>query len=225
MNDVLDKKKASRRFVKIIIIIAVVVLAWPLAFLSVAFLDSLIILDIDSLNLYKNRFTKVTGEPTFVTKSLYLDKIGDMKNQLGKGIKTHLCPDEVSEDGAYFYYFGETVKPNRTFIDRFEIYISCKWNDEEFVQEKSRLSSLMGPNKARPLFSNDLFPLPSYIFVYGDGEYKYALVDENNKTIYYICLVEVSFKELVFDNSFAPKKPLWNSDLFGKVPISGEFYY
>ena len=72
-----------------------------------------------------------------------------------------------------------------------------------------------GGKQKKPLKSNNLFPLVSYIISYNMlAVYEYALIEEETHTIRYISLADIeSVDNVMFQHEFEPKKILKDSDV------------
>lgn len=175
---------------------------------------------VDDLKHYQNKFSPIVGAPSHITKEEYFKK-----RELEKEVLDDIFPELSPNEGVFYYHFAETIKPYRNYEDRWEIYVCCRWDYDDYRSEKEKLSLLTGFNGRTPLLSNDLFSLPSYVFVYTRGRFKYALFDDETKSIYYISLAEIgNLNNVVFDHSLAPQKRLQDSDLARKTR-NGEYIY
>ena len=174
---------------------------------------------LDSLKNYD--LSPISGEIIQLSQNDYFNKMSTINNE----INTYsVFPNAAPKDGVYFFYYGENVKKSHSFIDRAELYVSCKWDKEEFKEEKTRLETYSGKNEKKPLKSNNLFPLPSFIFSYSNGYFFYSLVDDSNQQIFYIICMEIgTLESVVFDKSLAPSKSLLNSDVSSFGGSSGSY--
>ena len=90
-------------------------------------------------------------------------------------------PDEslLSEDNCIFY---DKYRFDGSNTPQYLTYALCSFSEEVFNREVSRLSDLSSE------YSELYFVKPAYI-LYLDyvGSSEYALVDENNHTIHYVC--------------------------------------
>ena len=167
----------------------------------------------------------IQGKPTAISKEKYATKIKTIKEETPFLPVEYLFPDEISNNEAIFFYFAETITPRSVSFYRIELYVECRWNFEEFEEEKERLETIEA-DQGNSILSNSLFQLPSYILVYNSiSHFHYALIDEDNYLIRYISLVEIgSLDNIVFDMEFAPTKRMQDSDVadyskFGKYSI------
>ena len=221
-----DNERAMRRKkwpILIVVIPTIVMVVWPLIFFGFFWIENISFSYADEFEIYKNRLSSITGEPSNIKKSLYLEKRTEELHELVT--VAQIFPADCPEDGTDYFFFAEKVKKHRSYYDRFEAYVMCEWGDESFSDEIERLLSLIGPNKRKPLISNDLFILSAYVFCYEKGNFCYSLIDEYEKKIYYVALREVgSLNNIVFDHALAPTKRLQDSDLASEVPF-GRFCY
>lgn len=216
-NDTLKQKRWPAR---LIIIIAIAMLVFPIIVFGLFWLQGLSLSYVDDLKYYQYKFSAITGEPFHLSKKAYIEKY-ELKEEISSDIFPKSSPDE----GLFYYFFAESVKPNHDYDDRWEIYVNCRWNDKDYQSEKERLSSLTGFNRQTPLISYDLFSLPSYVFVYRSGVFKYAIYNDDDNSIFYIFLKEIgSLDNVVFDHSLAPQKRLQDSDL-AKATRNGQYSY
>lgn len=220
-------KKTNRQKIvfRVFVTIVAIFLVWLLTIFCWAFFEGQFLSYVDDLRGWQNDFSEISGEPRLISRESYFKKREEMTNE----VSTDIYPYTLVNEELYFYYFSETVKPNRFYVDRCEIYISCKWDSESFSLEKERLATIKGANGKNPLLSQDLFPFPAYVFIYRNGHFKYALIDDNELTITYICLLEIgSIENVVFEQSLAPQKRIQDSDLSKKGEHSvffGKYYY
>ena len=135
-----------------------------------------------------------------------------------------ILPDNVSSGMVDYFFYKETIKTYKD-IDRYEIYVSCIWDESSFNGEKERLVSLSGYN-GKPVMSGNLFCFPSCVYYYNDDSlYWYVLFDESSLKIHYVMLSEIgSFDEIVFNKELAPTKCLYDSDFPRTYKEYGYFY-
>lgn len=218
-----DSDYRSAKWPIIVFSIPLFLLVLPLFILLIVWAEGYFVFYVDNLKFWQHKFTTISGEPYHLDQESYHVNKVEINNYSPLFAE---FPDDSSEYGVDYFFFGEKIKPSHnSFYDRFELYISCKWDKQDYEFEKERLSSLVGGDNFHPLFSNDLFPFPSYVFIYEHGSFLYALLDEKENTIIYIAINEIgSIKDVMFDHSLAPQKSLYKSDL-AKQTTFGSFHY
>ena len=195
----------------------------PVFLFVITYVENSLLSFTDRLIGYEYKFSKIVGEPQHITKQSYLQEREKVVMDLDG--RSNLYPTDCPNSGADYYYFGEMIKPSDWFVDRCEVYIKCTWDDNTYESEKGRLSLITGPEKRYPLYSQNLFTFPSYIFIFDPGEYLYVLLDENENAIYYIYLLEIgNIENVVFDRSLAPQKRIRDSDVADKAPFGSYSY-
>ena len=161
------------------------------------------------------QLSKINGEPTQINIDDYYDNLSSLKSD-NKWLswRTEVFPSIINEEDSEYFFYAETVKPQRDYYDRFEIYLCRHLEQDEFNLEKHRLKNITGPTKSA-VFSEDLFNYPCVMFEYNYfSRYEYVLFNEENFTVYYIWIQEIgSLDNVVFDKSIAPQLRLIDSDL------------
>ena len=80
---------------------------------------------------------------------------------------------------------------------------------DKFESEKERLSKISDKYEEEIqeiIYDTDNFNYPAYVTVYHfDGGYEYALLEEEEKTIYYIHLRFVPEEDIAFEEKLLPK--------------------
>ena len=95
---------------------------------------------------------------------------------------------------------GLLSKENCAFYDRFQFdgshtpawltYAFCTFSEADFAKEKARLADTAA------VYAGDWFEKPAYVLYLNDlGFSEYALIDEVQHTIHYICLSSKQFYE------------------------------
>ena len=126
----------------------------------------------------------------------------------GNGV---IFPENVNNVSAKCFAFSENH--NQHF--RSEIYLESEFFDSNsYFDEIQRLQLLEGKHSKKPIYSSDLFALPSYVATYNvDACYEYALFDEDNLKIIYIYLSSFdTYENIVFNIDYAPCRILKGSD-------------
>ena len=205
----LRKKALKRRLIKATLIASSVLAAILGVWLMIYFVEVTSLIYVDDLRAYS--LSKIQGSVEEVDRDAYSRMLsplrGDGKKSTTALVYSPLFPESVPSVGTEAFLFAETVKPERSYFDRWEVYVRCLWSEEGFASEKLRLESFSGPGKG-PTARADLFPLPSLVYKYESGKFLYALLDESTFSIHYIYLCEVgSIDNIVFEKRLAPTKP------------------
>ena len=217
-------KNSKKRKIRIFLLIAIpIYLVFHLALivLAVSMYDMFSPISFSEKLSYGSRYydlTPINGEPIRTNGEDYNQEKSDYQPYLG--FHGDILPSINNDDSICCFFLYERIKTRRDLVDRIEVYVSYQWKDTiDFSIEKSRLSSInysIGNHvSGKPIMSRNLFPFPSYVFVYNIfGTYMYVLLDDQSLTMHYVVLVEiVSIKEIVFDKDLAPKKRIVDSDL------------
>ena len=108
--------------------------------------------------------------------------------------------------GAEKYYYKCT---EGIWDSECQIYLQCKMSKDKFESEKERLSKISDKYEEEIqeiMYDTDNFNYPAYVTVYHfDGGYEYALLEEEEKTIYYIHLRFVPEEDIAFEEKLLPK--------------------
>lgn len=105
-------------------------------------------------------------------------KYGEFKNYKGYS-KLAIFPEnlERSENAEYYYLSRDTL-----FDPTCEIFLKCTYNEENFQNEVTRLSSI-----PQIKHEEEHFNYPAYVTMYNfSSTYEYALILEDSKEIIYI---------------------------------------
>ena len=147
-----------------------------------------------------------------------------MKQNILQGRMKQILPDNVSSGMVDYFFYKETIETYME-VDRYEIYVSCTWDEASFNNEKERLMSLTG-HLRNPIMSNDLFCYPACVYLYNYRSiYWYVLFDEPNLKMHYVMLSEIgSLDEVVFNKELAPTKCLYDADFPRTYKEYGYFY-
>lgn len=160
-----------------------------------------------------------------VTRNLKKYHAWDEKEILGA---LKIFPDTLENMGAEKYYY----KCVEGLLDSScQIYLECQLTEDMFEAEKSRLSEISDTYEKEVqqiAYDTENFRFPAYVTTYNfDSTYEYALLDEEQKKIYYVHLQFVPEKDIKFDNALLPREYLpessegmdiyahWISDLEG----------
>ena len=209
----------KRNLIKIPIIVSLSIASFVGVACFASWVDGKSVKYVSYLDGYELR--QIGGKPETITKEQYKATKDSIKQEAGNS-RICIFPDTIPGESSDFYYFAENVKLRNGRTDRWELYLSCIWSDEQFAFEYDRLRSAEG-HKVSPLFSNNLFPYPASVFYFWSATYIYALFDESLKRIYYIAFSEVGhISNIVFDRSLAPAKSLLDSDVASQAPF-GKF--
>ena len=163
----------------------------------------------------------IKGAPQSVLEADYLVSVDSFYANI-RWHSARIFPKSLPNGAAAFFLHSESVKGKIKSHDRWEVFLECAWSPEEFTKERERLSCFSIKGKA-PLLSNDLFPLPSCVFIYNDNSiFEYAIFSEDSSTVYYVSLSDVGplAKNIVFDFSLAPTKRLVDSDVASAVKLN-----
>ena len=153
------------------------------------------------------RLSDIKGEPAYIECEDYsFSNLSEVFFEEGL-----ILPEAIASGDVYYFAYYEKVKHN--YNDRREIYLEWHMDENQYSQEIERLSNIKSHKEAK--YSEDTFLLPSYICRYNFwAGFEYAILDENNYTIYYVCLLEIGdVSNIVFSIDYAPQKTLKNTDL------------
>ncbi len=132
--------------------------------------------------------------------SKYMDK----SEFSGKG-NLLIFPDKVNEGEVLDYYYWNR---GGVFDDDYQIYLVCKYDEDKFHDEVSRLTNISVTYKSDTHTINNNttdYKFNAYETINNwDYGYEYALVDEANRTIYYVHLEFIDEDEVIFDHSLLP---------------------
>ena len=132
--------------------------------------------------------------------SKYMDK----SEFSGKG-NLLIFPDKVNEGEVLDYYYWNR---GGVFDDDYQIYLVCKYDEDKFHDEVSRLTNTSVTYKSDTHTINNNttdYKFDAYETINNwDCGYEYALVDEANRTIYYVHLEFIDEDEVIFDHSLLP---------------------
>ena len=220
MKDEKDKNVRIPKWVKVLIIVfgsflGAISSLWIIGGISTLIKNSSIHY-VERLKDYK--LSKIVGKVGRIESDEYTKKIKEITTINNyRAYEIDMLPKDIPSETNYFF-FAETVQPNKNFHDRFERFLECKWREEEFELECKRLESIHNGGKY-VLYSEDLFTLPAFVIQYNySAIFEYALIDKSDFKIYYIWMDEIgSLENIVFDMSFAPTKRLQDSDLAKKT--------
>lgn len=116
-----------------------------------------------------------------------------------------IFPDKVNEGEVLDYYYW---KRSGVFDDDYQIYLVCKYDEDKFHDEVSRLSNTSVTYKSDTHTINNNttdYKFNAYETINNwDCGYEYALVDEANRTIYYVHLEFIDEDDVIFDHSLLP---------------------
>lgn len=194
-----------------IIILIIIILSSVIGFAGIWFLVAFINVSslkyVDDLKGYS--LSKIQGHVEVIDFESYSQEISSLKGDKNP-VYGSMFPESVPNNRVSFFCYSETVKPNRNYFDRWEVYACCEWNEKDYINETNRLKDFAGFGNG-PTIRNDLFPFTSFVYTYQSGEFLYTLFDESSFSIYYIFLCEIgSIENIVFDRALAPTKP-WHS--------------
>ena len=167
-------------------------------------------------DLRGHELSAIEGKPETLDKDGFEARVSDHVERNGAAYS--ILPPSAPESGESFFYYFETVKHDGVPYGRWELYASCVWDELGYQAEKERLVSMVGQKKP-PLWSEDLFVLPSCVYIFEPGLFKYVLFDEPTCQIHYIGLSEISLGNIVFDTKLAPHKRIQDSDVGGEAPF------
>lgn len=202
-----QKTRQLKRGTKVLLIIFVGLFTFLGIWTTVYFVNVSSLTYVDDLNGYS--LSRIKGSVELVDVDEYSAKIAPLLSQKNP-VYGAMFPELIPNSGVAGFFYAETVKPTRNYFDRWEVYVCCKWSEDEYINEKTRLENFDGMGGG-PFFRTDLFPFPSLVYTYQSGKFLYALLDEPTFSIHYIYLCEVgTIDNIVFDKKLAPTKPLLN---------------
>ena len=170
-------------------------------------------------SLARYKLSPIEGEPTNVNQETYEAEVLSF-NPYTAMKPTSIFPTSIPYNHNSFFCFYETVnRDSKPYSDRWEIYLKCTFDLETYSFEYDRISNITGYNNKKSISSDDLFALHSITFTFNYfSEYQYAVFDEQNLEIHYISFAEIgSIDNIVFDEAFAPQKPLSQANLSIKI--------
>ena len=153
------------------------------------------------------RLSDIKGEPAYIVCEDYsFSNLSEVFFEEGS-----ILPEAIASGDVYYFAYYEKVKHN--YNDRREVYLEWHMDENQYKLEIERLSNIKSHKEAK--YSENTFSLPSYICRYNSWSgFEYAILDENNYTIYYVCLLEIGDAiNIVFSIDYAPQKVLKNTDL------------
>lgn len=220
----MNKKKNSKKWIAILVVSVLLmpVIAWWSAFLGELAYERN---TIDYLNRLKGlELPPIEGEPKETDQEEYRNCMESME----ESFDIRVFPTEIPEGNVSFFFYKESFKRryHDTYADRIEIYLSCKYDSQAFYEEVDRIKSIEGiRGGGKVLESKDLFELPCLLLRYNfHARFQYAIMDEKTYSFYYISLAEIGdLSNIVFEEKWAPKKLLKDTDLADKMPFEGRF--
>ena len=165
----------------------------------------------DNINLYS--YTILENGENIEGKIIDVQIINYNQEDLLEGCNNNgfIFPKNIDGTKSKMFVFKEDH--DRHF--RSEIYLESEFLDSNsYFDEIQRLQFLEGKHSKKPIYSSDLFALPSYVATYNvDACYEYALFDEDNLKIIYIYLSSFdTYENIVFNIDYAPCRILKGSD-------------
>ena len=143
----------------------------------------------------------------FEGEGAYTEDIGDYGEFEGfRGYsRLYIFPETIPEGAQaeeYFYFYQDTL-----FDPSAQIYLECRYEDEAYEQELSRLSGIRevyrGESQAVRL-DEEHFAAPAFVTIYGDNHcWEYALLLDGNR-IAYVFLQFQEPKEIAFPAEYLP---------------------
>ena len=166
---------------------------------------------------------EIKGEPYTISKADYsISYVSNMtNNELDEYKDLYFLPGTARADALSFFIFFQAKKmidTSLTFKAK-EIYLKANYaNDNDYQNDKKIVIDKEYCKYRKPLFSNNLFVLPSLLFVYNhDSEFTYILFDDAEKSIIFISFAAINYcTNIVFDSKYVPTKRLCDSDLSKK---------
>ena len=216
MINIFRDKRRHIRFLKVLLIVFSAIFTVFIALFLVDYIDSY------TLKFYHNYYghPSITGTPNPISQQQYNKKICDFKEKM---IDDFWCefflPKSVKTNNLFYCYFE-----SKEFIYRYEVYLCCEYEQNDYYCEKNRLESITRNNK-HPLISNNLFEKESYIFCYNSqSEFRYTVFEDDNYLVHYIWFCAIrSIKNAVFPHWLFPTKPLRKSDLAKETNYKSSF--
>ena len=142
------------------------------------------------------------GSGTYTTDNI--ENYYDFASHNENGIKSDLCIfpktlPKTTSNSKYFYSFSDT------FLDTtFQIYLDCKYSDDEFESEINRLKSIKYED-GNTIFDTKNFNFDAYVARVGyDCTSEYALINKANNRIVYIYLQFAKIGDIHFDSNLLP---------------------
>ena len=143
----------------------------------------------------------------FEGEGAYTEDIGDYGEFEGfRGYsRLYIFPETIPEGAQaeeYFYFYQDTL-----FDPSAQIYLECRYEDEAYEQELSRLSGIRevyrGESQAVRL-DEERFAASAFVTIYGDNHcWEYALLLDGNR-IAYVFLQFQEPKEIAFPAEYLP---------------------
>ena len=210
---IMKRKRVIRNVVRGLIIGLSSNLIYLLIVFLIVFFDSQI-LKFSSLEEYK--LTPITGQSVEVTQDEYDESISTLDKFIFES-PVYFFPKTISSENSFFLFYESISREPDTSVpaSRYELYLLCKWTEEEFNNEKTRLMCTAPQSRYDSLiYSENLFPLPAFVYLYNNffTEFRYVLLDEINYEIRYISFREIGNKNnFVFDLKYVPQKSLYQA--------------
>lgn len=159
-------------------------------------------------------FLLVTGGCT----SNHYEIIKDIQNYGFEGFKGYsnlnIFPEEISDNASAIQYLNEYE--DQLFDPYYQIYLSCTYTQEHYLDEIERLSEIQEEYKGEVhdvKYNTNDFIFPAYVSIFADDHcYEYALVDSDNLTIHYVYTQFAKEKDIKFDLEYLPVNYMEESD-------------
>ena len=209
-QNIMDRKRVIRNVVRGLIIGGSSTLAFFLVIFITFYIQHRTLEFSDLLKGYE--LTPITGQPIEMTQEEYDESISTFDNFIYSPV--YFFPETISSENSFFLYYENAKREYHSDVSRYEVYLLCKWTEEEFNNEKTRLMCTVAQSRdSSTVYSEDLFPLPAFVYLYNHGsEFEYVLLDEINHEIRYISFCEIGNKNnIVFGLKYAPQKTLYQA--------------
>lgn len=137
----------------------------------------------------------------------------------------YFLPSDTNATNINYFTFYQTKEryDGRSNIVVHEIYVDFYFESGDLysIEKKSVLEKRYNL-KREPEYTSNLFLLQSLVFVYNDdSRFTYVLFNDEEQRIICISLKAINYySNVVFSETFAPKRRLWDSD-FPKSCITG----
>jgi len=165
---------------------------------------------------------KIDGKIEEISCQKYLDEMSEIKKITKQNFL--IFPDSFSNNANFFSYTENYFYDLDSIKYRSELYLEVKYDNYDLYNDEINRLKNIKCNDKNAINSNDLFLYDSYITIYNDdSQYEYCLINKDDRTIYYIYLNEVGINNFIFDESFIPKKRLFDSN-FPKEFIKINYY-
>lgn len=116
-------------------------------------------------------------------------------------------------DISYYYKFQEGW--NRPIC---QLFLACTLAEGDFVSEKQRLSEIAISSEAgtdRVKYDENAFLYPAYVAIEGyDFCYEYALLNEEDRQIFYVYAMNTIYRDVKFDRKYLPDYYMENFENF-----------